>query len=348
MSVPVLRGGAATAIGSWPGTDGLEAARTVLGELEELPHLVELPDRGVGADMIGRTAAMLVDLPIDTSTTGYRLTDRPGAVLRRAQAHLARDLDFAEEALERAGVRGTGTPMKLQVAGPVTIAAELELRSGRRALTDPGAVRDLAASLAEGVRGHVHGVRRRFGVDPVVQVDEPSLPAALAGALPGLTRFDSVPALPGPEAQALLGALVDAVDGAPVVVHGGGAAGAPVGLLRRLDVAAVSFFFGDGGAAGLAAGELDALGEWLDAGRVLVLGLVPSLRPAAGTPDRRVLAQPAVELVDRLGFSRRVLAEQVIVSPDRGLAAADPEWARIAVGLACTVAAEFAGDPEAL
>src|SRR5699024_9718921 len=62
--------GAATGIGSMPGTDPLEAARLIAGELEELPHLVELPDRGLGADLIGRTAGMLVDLPVDTSTTG--------------------------------------------------------------------------------------------------------------------------------------------------------------------------------------------------------------------------------------------------------------------------------------
>ncbi len=38
--------GCATGIGSLPGTDPAEAMRIVLGELPDLPHLVELPARG--------------------------------------------------------------------------------------------------------------------------------------------------------------------------------------------------------------------------------------------------------------------------------------------------------------
>ena len=47
---------AATGVGSWPGSSAREAAEVVVGELHTLTHLVELPDRGVGADMIGRAA----------------------------------------------------------------------------------------------------------------------------------------------------------------------------------------------------------------------------------------------------------------------------------------------------
>jgi hypothetical protein len=43
----------ATGIGSWPGSSAREAAEVVVGELHTLPHLVELPARGVGADTIG-------------------------------------------------------------------------------------------------------------------------------------------------------------------------------------------------------------------------------------------------------------------------------------------------------
>ena len=76
--------GTATAIGSMPGTDALEAARTVVGELAQLPHLPELPGRGAGADLIGRTAALLVDLAVELVPSGYRVTARPeGLVSRR-------------------------------------------------------------------------------------------------------------------------------------------------------------------------------------------------------------------------------------------------------------------------
>ena len=49
----------ATGIGSLPGTRPAEAARMVAGELPDLAHVAELPARGPGADMIGRTTAML-------------------------------------------------------------------------------------------------------------------------------------------------------------------------------------------------------------------------------------------------------------------------------------------------
>ena len=48
-----------TGVGSMPGTDVLEAIATVTGEFPDLVHLPELPQRGPGADMIGRTAALL-------------------------------------------------------------------------------------------------------------------------------------------------------------------------------------------------------------------------------------------------------------------------------------------------
>ena len=57
----------ATGIGSWPGTSAREAVRTVRDLLAEaLPYLPELPARGVGADMIGRTGTMLEGLHLET------------------------------------------------------------------------------------------------------------------------------------------------------------------------------------------------------------------------------------------------------------------------------------------
>src|SRR5829696_5779608 len=93
------RPGAATGIGSMPGSDPREAARVVLGELPDLPHLPELPNRGVGADIIGRTAALLVDLAIEEVPSGYRVASRPGSDHRRAVSLLRTDLDAFDEAI---------------------------------------------------------------------------------------------------------------------------------------------------------------------------------------------------------------------------------------------------------
>ena len=82
----------ATGVGSWPGTSSRRAAEVIVGELHRLPYLAELPARGVGADMIGRAGALLVDIAVDTVVRGYRIAARPGAVARRAASLLAEDL----------------------------------------------------------------------------------------------------------------------------------------------------------------------------------------------------------------------------------------------------------------
>jgi hypothetical protein len=81
--------GSATGIGSMPGTDPAEAMRVVAGELPALPHLPELPDRGPGADLTGRTAGLLVDIPVEVTPRGWRIAERPGRDLARVKAMLS-------------------------------------------------------------------------------------------------------------------------------------------------------------------------------------------------------------------------------------------------------------------
>ena len=114
----------ATGVGSWPGTSSRRAAEVIVGELHRLPYLAELPARGVGADMIGRAGALLVDIAVDTVVRGYRIAARPGAVARRAASLLAEDLDALEEAWEKAGGPRPGRTVKVQAPGPVTLAAQ--------------------------------------------------------------------------------------------------------------------------------------------------------------------------------------------------------------------------------
>ncbi|BDU07842.1 methionine synthase [Nocardia cyriacigeorgica] len=332
--------GIATAIGSWPGTDPREAAAIAVGELPGLPHLVELPARGVGADMIGRTSALLVDLLFDTTPRGYRLADRPGATSRRASDLLRTDIDALDEAWEIAGLRGAGRTVKVQAAGPLTLAAEVELRSGHRALTDPGALRDLSASLAEGLAQHVAEVGKRLDADVVVQLDEPDLTAVLNGSLSGASVLNTVRALPEPEALALLDGVI-AAQRVPVLIHTCAAPPA-LPLLRRSAAAAIGFDM-----ATIATADLDAIGEILDGGQQVVLGLVPTSAPATPVSWREI-AEPGVRLIDRLGFPRRTLADRVLVSPACGLATAPLAWARRAVALAGEVAKAYSDEPESL
>ena len=203
---------AATGVGSWPGSSPRAAAAVVVGELSRLPYLPELPARGVGADLIGRAGALLVDIALDTVPRGYRIAARPGAVTRRAASLLAEDLDSLEEAWEKVG--GSQRPVKVQAPGPITLAAHLELSNGHRAITDAAAVRDLTSSLAEGMAVHRAEVARRLGTSVYVQFDEPSLPAALAGRLTGVTALSPVHPIDEATAIGLLDECAAAVDAA--------------------------------------------------------------------------------------------------------------------------------------
>ncbi|QGN50341.1 methionine synthase [Micromonospora sp. WMMD558] len=314
--------GAATGVGSLPGTDIAEAQRIVLGELPALPHLPELPARGPGADLIGRTAGLLVELPVELYAARWRIAPRPGRDLRRARDLMERDLDqLAEQAETYAG------PIKIQVGGPLTLAASLELPIGGRMVRDPGAVRDLTGSLAEGVRGHVAAVTRRLPrASVLLQLDEPSLPAVLAGRVPTESGFGTYRAVEPGVAGALLGDVVEAV-GVPVVVHCC-APDVPLELIRTAGAVGVALDLG-------LVTDLDPLGEAVDAGLGLLAGAVPTGPPSAGrAPTSAQVADRVRQLWDRLGFPRRRLAEQVVVTPACGLADATPRYAR-AVLTAC-------------
>ena len=196
---------AATGAGSMPGTDPLAAARLVFDELPDLPFLPELPARGPGADLTGRTAALLIELPVELTTKGWRFAERPGRDLRRAQSLLSRDLDMLEEVAD--GYRGA---LKIAVCGPWTMAATLELaHSQEPSLADRGARGDLTASLAEGIAAHVADVRARVpGGQLILQLDEPALPAVLAGSVPSASGLNRVRAIEPADAQAALAAVL--------------------------------------------------------------------------------------------------------------------------------------------
>ncbi|OBJ05350.1 methionine synthase [Mycobacterium sp. 1465703.0] len=341
MSVFAHPFASASGVGSWPGIDAREAAEVVVGELAgALAHIVELPARGVGADVLGRAGALLVDVAIDTVPRGYRLAARPGAVTRRAISLLDEDMDALEEAWEAAGLRNQGRVVKVQAPGPITLAAEIELANGHRAITDPGALRDVAASLAEGVSAHRAMMARRLEAEVVVQFDEPSLSNALGGGLSGVTSLSPV----APIDEAVAGSLLDTCAqtvGGEVLLHCC-APGVPWDLLQRSAFAAVSV---DAGA--LNATDLDGVGEFVESGRTVMLGVV-----AGSTPSRRLSAErvaaAVVAVTDRLGFARSALRDRIGVTPACGLAAATPQWARTAIELARKAAEMFAEDPDAI
>lgn len=300
----IWRSGTATGVGSLPGDDPVEAARLVLGELP-LPHLPELPNRGPYADLAGRGAALLVDLPVDLQPSGWRMVPRPSRDGRRAVDLLARDLDALEDVAN--GARPA--VLKVQATGPWTLASVLELHRGDRVLADPGAVRDLAASLAEGVRQHVADVERRFpATTVVVQLDEPALPMVLAGRVPTASGFGTLRAPDPQTARELLRTVLDAAE--ETVVHCC-APDPPLALMAEAGAVSID--------ASLPFDE-DALGEALERGTGLLLGVLPAV------PGRVPTVKQVLEVVARL--RDRVGVTDVTLTPTCGLAGATPEQAR--------------------
>ncbi|WP_420809041.1 methionine synthase [Amycolatopsis suaedae] len=324
-----------------PGTDAAEAAAVVLGELPEFPHLPELPARGVGADLLGRTAALLVDLAVEVVPSGYRVAARPGHDHRRGVDLLRWDLDALQEAADRAG--SAPAVVKTQIAGPWTLAAGIELPRGHRILTDSGATRDFGESLLEGLRGHVAELTARTGAPVVVQLDEPTLPAVLAGSLSTPSGYGTVAPVHEPEARELLSRIITGareITGNPVVVHCC-ATRPPVALLREAGAGALSIDATrlDGAPAAL----LDELGEAWDSGVALLLGLVPATDARVTLRD---LAGPALRLTGRLGFNRSTLAQRAVPTPACGLAGASADWVRRALALTRDLGRAFAELPE--
>ncbi len=262
-----------------PGTDPAEAMRVVAGELPDFPFLPELPDRGPGADLTGRTAALLVDMPAEVTPRGWRLAERPGRDLARARSMLASDLDVLEEVLQ--GFEG---PLKIQLCGPWTLAATLELtRTMNVALADPGAVADLTASLAEGAAAYAADVARRVpGARLVVQFDEPALPSVIAGLVPTQSGMSRLAAIEADTARDRLSQVLSATPGY-TVVHCC-ATTVPFGIIQRAGADGLAFDLSQ-----LRRGEEDGVAEAAEAG----LGLLTGAIPAVAAPDgARQTAEP--------------------------------------------------------
>ena len=308
----------ATGIGSLPGEDFAESTRLVLGELTDLPFLPELPARGAIAGMTGRTLAMIDDLGFDLQPAGWRLTDAPGVDHRRAKSLLAQDLDVFEELSQ-----GYGGPLKIQVAGPWTVAATTERPRGDRLLADVGARREVAEALALGLANHIADVRRRVpGAEVHVQVDEPALPAVMAGSIPTASGFHRHRSVDTPQAVALLEPLFEAIAGADAhsIAHCC-ASEPPLGLFRSAGAEAVSL-----DVTHLPPAVYEPLGSLLDAGVPVYLGVIATT-PVETIGDARLIDRVR-RLLDMLGFGAEEVADQLVLTPACGLANASPAEVR--------------------
>ncbi|MFS3127911.1 methionine synthase [Nocardioides sp. Bht2] len=331
----------ATGIGSMPGGEPLaaeeenavaftEALRVVLGELPDLAHLPELPGRGAIASMTGRGVAVLAELAADLQPAGWRLTSSPGIDQRRARSLLARDLDILEELAQ-----DYDGAFKVQLIGPWTLAATVEKPRGDKVLSDHGARRELAESLAEGLTDHVADLRRRLpsARELIVQIDEPALPAVLAGQIPTASGYGRHRAVHPPEASAALEQVLGAVSaaGAVPIVHCC-APEFPVELVRGAGARGVAVDLTQ-----LDAVRADQVAEAIEAGERVLLGAVGSTSTGPAATKSQAVERVS-RFLDMLGLDP---IESMAITPTCGLAGADPTWVRESLRACREAAATF-------
>jgi hypothetical protein len=195
-----------------------------MGDLTETPSDVDglpfaplLVDRGPWGDALGRSVALLVDLPAELGVHGWKLTDHAGSDLARSRSFAREDLDALAVA-----AHGYDGPLVVPVLGPISLAARVDLAHGDRILSDPAALRDAAESLAAGLEEHLAALTRAVpGARPRVLLHEPLLALAVAGVIPTFSGRGQLRAILGPVAAERIGVLVGAARGASVTLHVG-------------------------------------------------------------------------------------------------------------------------------
>ena len=219
------------------------------------------------------------------------------------------------------------TEIKVQLVGPLSLAAGLHLHNGERALLDYGARRDLAASLAAGVGGYLSRVAAAVpGARLVVQVDEPDIAAVLAGTIPTSSGYRTLRAVPASEARESWRVVLDALR----------AAGAVEAVISVPEVEAPFEQILAAGADGIAvplkaltSRQWEQLAGAVESGTSLWLGALE----AAGGPLPKVAE--SVEAVWRpwrqLGLPADTLAS-IRVTPSAGLAGCSPSQATAVLG----------------
>jgi methionine synthase II (cobalamin-independent) len=263
---------------------------------------------------------------VDLQPGGWRFVERPGHDAARTAAFWREDLNELAEAFD-----GYAGDLKLQTAGPWTLAAGLELTRGERAVSDPAAVRDLVASLAEGLRQHVAQVRQLVpSAHVVVQLDEPSLPAVLAGRLPTVSGFGHLRPIDPQVVRDGLHEVLAAVPDAVTLVHCCDP-GIPLPLLRSTGVGGVAM-----DTTALSAPRWESIAASIEDGVSLYAGCLPT----DGTGSAKAAASAVARGWQDAGLSARGLAE-VVATPSCGLAGLTPSGAWRVQRAAVDVAAEL-------
>lgn len=298
-------------LGPLPGTSIVEAADVIASEcpLRTIPHL---PERGLINDPNAHTVALMPELPIERGPRSWRLTTRPQTLTRRMWDTAERDLDTLEE------LWGGVDELLFAVRGPWSLATDIELANGHRAVTDAGALNDITEIFIGALIRHSHALNRRFGARAQIIIEEPRLNALAAGKIQGTSDFDVIK----PIHTKALGERLHRVNeelttsGIEMVRLNLLGATPPLSVARIAQVPSVLVT-----KSAIKGNQLlDELGETISTGMRVGLGVVaPGDELDEAKEQPRAKAVEVAKLFDELGISRDQLT-QVDLHPKRTFA----------------------------
>lgn len=293
-----------------PGTDLAIAADVISGETNACRTIPRLPARGLGFDPVGYCCALLPELPITTGPRSWQLSARPQLVSRRLWDHSSRDFDVLEQQWGTTG----GYGMQLAVLGPWSLAAEIELANGHRAVTDEGALSDIAEIYSHRMALTLNQLTTRFHAQPRIVIIESQASALIAGKIPCTSDFDPIAAINEQRIGQLLHQVVAQIKQTT---------SAEIYLANRQNqppIEALKIAASDGLVLNLGAitdsSMLDACGEALAEGSRLCLGCVQLGDDLTTAPK---IATTILKLIQELGLESDVLTEQVDITTSQEL-----------------------------
>ncbi len=313
----LLHPGTPSAVGSLPYDDAEQAACVALDSQPELPAAPQLPRRHSSEGMLAQVAAGMTG--VEVGSDGWSL-----AVDRRRLGPGLLDAPLDAEAwagtlafVRRAATIGHSGPLKVQIAGPVTLGLAL-VKAGTpssKAFAVAGAV----------VRNRVRAVRREIantlpGAPLVFVLDEPGLTAFLDPSFP-LGREESIDLLSGSLATAGAGG-----GNTLAGIHCCGPTDWSMVLQAGPDLLSLP--------VDAVAGEVSGLAMFLDRGGWVAWGAVPTDQPLGDRDDVhwRKLNGLWGELA-RTGCDPMRLRLQSVITPACGLALHRPSQVAQVYGL---------------
>jgi len=294
-------------VGSLSGAENRENIRKVVGEFPDIATLCEHPQRGPGADMVGRTYGRLHALDETFSVTAragqWVRSAGTNKELRQAHSWLREDIEITLEAIEQ-----SDAAIKIAYCGPFTLASETHQNIGERLIGDAGAVRDLAHALAAVITEDISEWKRwQPARKVIVQVDEPWLFGVRHGSVPREGR-GFLPPMSSVGIEQVFSEIAERLSSADEMWLHHCDTELALNEMMKTRFSTVSFPL-----RSIRARDRGAIEAWLDSRRRLALGV-----DLATQSEKRVVLQ-VIEFGQQLGIDESSLGEYFDITPECGL-----------------------------